>query len=169
MILKQRYEIKDLPVIAKGSQFILGDRYAKIENGTLWLCHYKSIKLEEFWMDTEKTLEEYNNYYIKEVKEYNIKEILAHGIKTIYTGSFSGINHDTYYIFKDWDETYKVSYIKPIIKGTKGMNNRIRYGAGETMSLCGFTYPQLEELVGDNVVVVHMCDSEVKSKHHQKI
>lgn len=153
MITKQRYIIESLPVIPADATFIINKRYAKIENDILFLWN----KVSEGWDSTNKTLSEVNDYQVSEYHEYTLGQIMyreLHFAKADYSGFNYRYSYSEtqYHVFKDWDDEYKISLFKPIAKGFKGKDRKTRYGGGAIVVIRSELYPQLDELVGDNIV-----------------
>lgn len=143
-----------MPIIPSDATFIIGKRYAKIENDILFLWS----KTDDIWDSTNKTLSEFNDYQIPESNEYTLGQIMYVELR-YFKAEYSGFIYygfqtpdTTYHVFKDWDGKYKISLFKPIAKGFKGKEGRTRYSGGATVTIRPSLYPQLDELVGDNIV-----------------
>lgn len=154
MKIKHRYKIEPLPVIPNGSQFIINGRYAKVENDILHLWY----KVNNVWNSTNQTLAEYNDYWVPESHEYGLSQIMymelscfsayRHGFK------YGGCDNVKYCIFKDWDDEYKISLYQAKPKGFKGVEKNPRYSGGASVTIRKNLYPQLDELVGDQILMV---------------
>lgn len=156
MITKQKHKILTLPYIPLGSQFMLDSTYAKEVDGILhlWDCFFKQPENGK-WVSKNKTLTEYNNYLVKETHEYTtLQQVLYDAFSNNWRGAFTNaFSGRKFYIFKNWDEEYYVSFYTPKAKGFKGDKKRIRYGAGECLKLDKSKYPQLDKLVGENILI----------------
>lgn len=139
------FEKSELPIIPDGAQFLLGTMYSKIVGDIL----YRWIDGE--WQSTNESYEVFNHYYELELSEYNLGNIVWNVIRNNYKSSFKLDTEKSYHVFRDWDLMYKISIYEPIEKGHKC--GRVRYSGGECIVI-GNEYPQLDELVGDDIVLV---------------
>lgn len=156
MITKQKHKINPLPFVPEDAEYMLDHIFAKEVDGILhvWRC-LNSQPQNGSWVNTNKTLTEYNDYLDYEEHEFPLSKILYESFRQAYRSTFVNTHSyspNKYYVFKNWDEEFYVSYYKPKAKGFKGAEKRTRYGAGEVLKLDKEKYPQLEKLVGDEIV-----------------
>lgn len=149
MKTKSRYDVYEIP---SGATHVISRRYAKILDNILYIWQSDVVG----WVSTGKTLVEYNDYQVFEYHEYPLDLIMFVELKERRMRSRSGFdlnNSDQeYWIFRDWDNEYKISLYKPKIKGFKGVDKRDRYSGGETIIIRKELYPQLDDMVGNNIL-----------------
>ena len=163
MKIKQRFEISPLP---DDATFLIDGDLGKIENDLLYIWNRRTL----VWICKGKSLAEFNNFWSLEYHEYSLGQIVyaelihsngyKHGFKTFgYYGSVE------YCVFRDWDDNYKISLFKAVKKGFKGERGKYRYSGGPCVVIRSELYPQLEELVGDNRIMVPPIDTGFRKEY----
>ena len=155
MFIRQRYDVNPLPSIPTKAKFCLGKQFAYEEDGVLYLYNVK----KEQWISTEKSLSKYNDYIEWESHELkSLYEIIKHDSKiSEMKGWYTKIEYGDIYIYQDWDNKIYYTYNKPVAKGFKGEQKRIKYRAGECKEIMAYKYPQALELMG-GLDIVHMFE-----------
>lgn len=165
MIKHYRYSVNPLPVIPEKATFMINNKFAYEEDNILFLWNSH----QSTWASTNVSLEDYNAVYTKESHELTTwKEILLDRFSnmSIYQWAWKHkVNDGELFLYRQWNGTIEASYNKPVIKGTKGTQQKTRYCAGETIVVYNpenpeeFNYPQLLDMFGDNDVV-YLQDGE---------
>lgn len=155
MKLKHRYNIIDVAVLPTDATFIIQDCYAKEEDGLLYIWNMRCLR----WVCKHQSLAEFNDYWVMESHEYTLGQIVYVELKSsrAYRGGFKtyGDFEDVEYcVYRDWDDNYKISLFKAIPKGFKGPEKKTRYSGGECVTIRKELYPQLDTLVGDQILMV---------------
>lgn len=138
MIKKVRVAISKLPEVPKGSEFLVGGKYAKI-NADNKLELYSNAS----WYDTGMTLDQYAYYWDKETCEQTLQEYIQHN-----WGS-SHMRKNVYFFFNPSLNKFQSSYNEPVQKGTRLVDGKHLpiMKAGEVLNINSEYYPQIVSLI----------------------
>lgn len=139
MIKRTRMSVQPLPTVPEGSQFIIGHNYGKIDeigHLNIWSPNSKT------WVSKEKTLEEFNDYYIKDTHEFSLRDY----VKEKYNHRF---DKDFYFYHDQVKDKYYSSYNQPVVKGWS-IRNGVKtphLRAGEVIEIRKEKYPQIVKAI----------------------